>query len=431
MLDIAHSAIDNFKVRILLNSAGSTGDIYPVIALGKALGEAGHVVRLAAAPLYQDEIKRAGLEYIYIPPDWKQEDFAACMLKLVRATHPLKQLEIIYRSGMPFLEETLQRLKIALEDTDLFVCSYLFPHFKVTADHYNVPFAVVCFSHLVVPSPDYPPHDLPRLSILPKRMQNLWNNILWKISNALISRTLNKILAERIKEGKTPPIKRFVFAPADLALVAVSKKLLPKNVWIDPRFQFIGHLRWQPEEDSQLDKDLQAFCDGNEVPVLTFGSVTFDDREEKMRRFITHCPKNKKIIIQRGWAELSLVKDLPNIKFIETVSHDQLFRYASTVIHHGGAGITASVWHSGKPGIIIPHIADQYLWAKETKRMGVGLKSSKRSWPEVLPEIVAQVENNRKLRDNAENFARDLAKEDAGKTAVHLLEAFVNNQKRT
>ncbi len=416
-------------MRVLLNSAGSTGDINPVIALGRALSEAGHTVRLAAAPLFQDEIERAELEYIYIPPDWDQDIFASYMLKLVRTRHPLKQLEIIYRSGMPFLDETLERLKIALKDADLFICSYLFPHFKVTADRYNVPFSVVCFSHLIVPSPDYPPHGIPSLRIFPKKLQQFWNTTLWKISNALISRMLNKILATRIKEGKTPSIKQFIFAPADLALVAVSKNLLPTNARINPRYQFIGHLRWQSAQDPQLEKELQDFCAGNEVPVITFGSVTFDDREKKMHRFLSRWPKNKKIIIQRGWAKLSPEEDLPNIKCIDHVSHDQLFRHASVVIHHGGAGTTASVWHSGKPGIIIPHIADQFLWAKETSRMEVGLKISKRQWPELLTEYVVRVENDQKLRQNAEYFARELAREDAGKEAVKLLEDFVNNYK--
>lgn len=58
-------------MRVFLNSAGSTGDIYPIIALGRALSKAGHGVRIAADPLFQDEC-------------------AGCMLKLVRAPHPLK-----------------------------------------------------------------------------------------------------------------------------------------------------------------------------------------------------------------------------------------------------------------------------------------------------------------------------------------------------
>ncbi len=414
-------------MRVLLNSQGSTGDIYPVIALGKALLESGHSVRLATAPLFKDEVKRAGLDYIYIPPDWTKEVFAACMLKLVRAPHSLKQLEIIYRSGIPYIEDTLDRLEKALEDTDLYVCSYLFPHFKVRADRHGIPFAVVCFGHMTVPSPDYPPNGVPTMRTLPKGLQRKWNYAWWKITDMMIHRTVNKTLAASIKKGITTPVKQFIFAPADLALVAVSKKLIPAHAEIDSRFQYVGHLRWQSRENPQLDEDLEAFCAGREVPVLTFGSVTFDRREHKMRRFLRHWPNNRKIIIQRGWVDLSPEKEHSNIKVIDQVSHDQLFRHASCVIHHGGAGTTASVWHSGKPGIVIPHIADQFFWARETRHLEVGHSISKRRWPELLPKIVPEIENDQRLRKNAENLASELTLEDGGKTAVGLLEQFVRD----
>ena len=66
-------------MRILLTSHGSIGDIYPVIAYGKALLEAGHTVTFASAPLYQQEILRAGLSYFHLPPDWEQEIFTEFM----------------------------------------------------------------------------------------------------------------------------------------------------------------------------------------------------------------------------------------------------------------------------------------------------------------------------------------------------------------
>ncbi len=41
-------------MRILLTSHGSTGDIYPVIALAVALQRAGHHVRFATIPHYKN-----------------------------------------------------------------------------------------------------------------------------------------------------------------------------------------------------------------------------------------------------------------------------------------------------------------------------------------------------------------------------------------
>ena len=59
-------------MRVLLTSHGSTGDIFPVIRLGRALVEAGHEVRFATVAFFRDEVERAGLEFVYLPPDWDQ-----------------------------------------------------------------------------------------------------------------------------------------------------------------------------------------------------------------------------------------------------------------------------------------------------------------------------------------------------------------------
>ena len=124
---------------------------------------------------------------------------------------------------------------------------------------------------------------------------------------------------------------------------------------MDKRFQFTGYLRWQSEEKEGLDREIRDFTEGKSVPVLTFGSVSFDHVQEVMSRFEHHWPKGRKIIVQSGWAGLSVELARPDIKVIDEVSHDQLFKHASCVIHHGGAGTTASVLHAGVPHVVVPH----------------------------------------------------------------------------
>ena len=108
--------------------------------------------------------------------------------------------------------------------------------------------------------------------------------------------------------------------------------------------------------DEYKEKNLvvEQFCEGEKVPVLTFGSVTFENTRKIMRRFLKNWPKDKKIIIQSGWAQLAIERSNNYIFTIDRISHDQLFQHASVVIHHGGAGTTASVLHAGVPHIIIP-----------------------------------------------------------------------------
>jgi vancomycin aglycone glucosyltransferase len=109
------------------------------------------------------------------------------------------------------------------------------------------------------------------------------------------------------------------------------------------------------------------------------------------------------------------------------MSHDQLFRHASCVIHHGGAGTTASVLSAGRPHIIIPHIADQHFWGAEMERLGVGRVLKKQHWPEKLPLRVVEMEQKVHYRERAIEVQTILDKEDGPGNAVRMLEAFVSS----
>jgi vancomycin aglycone glucosyltransferase len=159
--------------------------------------------------------------------------------------------------------------------------------------------------------------------------------------------------------------------------------------------------------------------------VLTFGSVTFDDVHMVMSRFLRHWPRGKKIIVQSGWAGLSVEVARPDIKVIGSVSHDQLFRHASCIIHHGGAGTTASAMIAGKPQIIVPHIADQFFWGAEMRRLRVASVINKKVWPEKLPAKVAKVEAKKKMRRRALALGERVRAENGPGTAVRILEEYV------
>jgi vancomycin aglycone glucosyltransferase len=411
-------------MRVLLTSHGSTGDIYPLIGLGRALLEAGHDVRYATAPLYRREIEAAGLEFVAMPPEWGPELFAEFMRELNRCKHPLLQLVHIYCGALPFMGEVIRRTTAALKDTDLLVGSYFFPHFNAIAQRAGVPFAAFAFCHNLTPSDEHPPEGFPGLRALPAALRRPYCRAAWHAANHLVDFALNSICRALFREHGLPPMRGFLTDPAKLELVAVTRAL-GEHRQPRPQFQFTGYLRWQTAPNPRLEQELVEFCAGEEVPVLTFGSVTFDDVHVIMGRFLRHWPADRKIIIQSGWAGLSVDVARPGIKVIGPMSHDQLFRHASCVIHHGGAGTTASVIFAGKPQIIIPHIADQFFWGAEIKRLRVGNVLHKKTWPEKLPARVAKTESKKKLRRRAAELGARVRAEDGPATAVRLLEEFV------
>jgi len=412
-------------MRVLLTSHGSTGDIYPVIRLGQALVEAGHHVRFATVSLFRKEIESAGVEFVYLPPDWDQSGFAEAMRDLTKAKNPLDLMRIIYSESLPFLDEILDTLERELETADVFVTSYLFANLCKLARKAGVPCAVTTFAHNVVPSVSYQPEGLPRLLVAPKSLQRCWNRMLWQITDRVLCWQINRVVGAAMERHSMGRSESFALAPADRVLVTVSPGLFqPQQLW-DDRFIFTGFLRWQSSRNEALAAKLEAFCQGERVPILTFGSVTFDESRKVMTRFMRNWPPGKKVIIQSGWAGLTIERPHAEMLRIEQVSHDQLFQYASMVIHHGGAGTTGSVLHAGVPNIIIPHIGDQWFFASEVKRLGVGWEVKRKRWPEDLPKAVRTVENSKKMQSRAKEVAAQLAQEDGPGTAVAALEALV------
>ena len=412
-------------MRVLVTSHGSTGDIYPMIRLGVALREAGHDVRYATTPYFRDEVERAALKFVSLPPNWDQTGFAEAMRELAASAHGIDLLERIYRETEPYLSEVVGRLLEEVETADLFVCSYVFGHMSKLARMKGVPSAVAIFAHNSVPSDRYPPEHTPRLLIPVRWVRKFYNRTLWHFADKVVAARINAIIGEGLAEEGVPPVKSFFIPDADLALVTVSPNVFPPEKARHPQFVFPGYLRWQAEEDPALEADLQAFCAGQEVPVLTFGSINFDHARKIMYRFLDNWPVGKKIIVQRGWANLTIESPGGDQKVVGKVSHDQLFKFASVVIHHGGAGTTASVLHAGKPHVIIPHMGDQYFFAREVERLGVGRDLKRKNWPENLPTAVRKVEKSARMRRRAERLAAQLSEEDGPREAVRILEELV------
>ncbi len=415
-------------MRVILTSHGSTGDIFPMIGLGVALQRAGHSVRFATIPHYRSDIEDAGLEFYPLCPNWEQADLSYWMGRLQKIRSPIYQLREIYVGARPYIPEMIARMDDALTTADLLVSSYLFPMNKSIADRCGVPFATFAFAPHVVPSPDYPPENLPSPRWWPRRVRERWNLWLWNLGNRLVDRVINSAVREPLRDAGLPKVRDFFSAPANLVLVGVSEALLrPAGARYHPRFRFTGYCRWQARPDEKIEKEVEEFCASESVPVLTFGSMVYDRPGEVMERFLQAWPRDRKIIVQRGWAQFPALAADGHIKVIGPVSHDRLLRHASVVIHHGGAGTTATAFHAGKPQVVVPHIGDQNYFGREVERLGVGTRLNKKHWPETLFPTVRRVLESAAHAARAKKIRAHLETENGAERATLELEKFVQH----
>jgi len=82
---------------------------------------------------------------------------------------------------------------------------------------------------------------------------------------------------------------------------------------------------------------------------------------------------NLAILINTSWGGIELEDELPEQVFVvNDIPYDWLFDRVAAVIHHGGSGTTHSALRFNKPQLILPHIADQFLWNKLIQKTGRG-----------------------------------------------------------
>jgi vancomycin aglycone glucosyltransferase len=414
-------------MRVVVTSHGSTGDIFPLIAVCRALRDAGHAVCFATSPPFRAEIESAGLRYAELPPKWSREELAYWMGRLQLFATPLMQLRELYRAASPHVTALVDAMDQVLEGADLLVSSYLFPMNRAIAGRRGVRFATFAFAHNTVPSRYYPPEGVPRLRYFPRAVQHLWNRSCWRAGNVAVDMTINWTIARELRARGLPAVKDFFSKPADLVMVGVSPGLMHPPFRLHPRFRFVGYCRWQSPRSDAMARDLAAFTQGESVPVLTFGSMVYHDPAAWMRRFVRAWPRDRKIVVQQGWAGFAVPPGHEHIKVVGPVSHEQLFAHASVVIHHGGAGTTASVMNAGRPQIVVPHIADQNFFAFEVRRLGCGVKLARAHWPERLAAIVARLEASADVWRAAAHAQAVMRAEDGPAAAVREMEMFVES----
>jgi sterol 3beta-glucosyltransferase len=102
------------------------------------------------------------------------------------------------------------------------------------------------------------------------------------------------------------------------------------------------------------------------------------------------------------------------------VPHDWLFQHVSAVVHHGGFGTTAAVLRAGVPGILIPHVIDQFYWAQRVHELGVGPKFISRGRLDAvgLRSAIEQALADGPIRERAAELGRRIRAEPDGVAAA-------------
>ena len=412
-------------MKIAIAAWGTVGDVYPILALAERLLKKDHKVRVCAPAIYKDKVVQIGADFYEVGVAFELTEFHQTMDTVMAMRDPMAPLLLIAKEGILRRgEKWYTDCLAAMEGFDLAICHSIDIPAQEAAIRNGLPWFTVTYCPGFIKTPDNAPYPFPNWS-------PTFNAIVWKLVSLRLKYAVDPLFNQFITsvggEPRASVASDEMYSP-HLNLIAASPTICPPaNLSENHKFTGIWHLT-QP--DYVPPAELTDFlADGPPPIVITFGSMGGSDGREITKILIDAVKiTNQRAIIQAGWGLLGTKATDSDIFCTEYVPHRWLFPKASCVVHHGGAGTTASVCRAKVPSVVVPHIADQFYWGKRLFDLGVAPKSlHRRNLTEKrLAKRIEQVLQTPTMTEKAEALGTQMESEDGLTTAVDLIESFYN-----
>jgi sterol 3beta-glucosyltransferase len=420
--------------RITLIAYGTQGDAQPAVALGKALLQKGHEVRILASANFLEWISGHGLGMAATEIDVQQIMMGEGGQDWVeKGTNPLAQLRImkrlLNRDGWQMMVDAWH----ACQGAKVIISSF-------TSDVYAVSIAEKLGARHISAPPQpsmFATRDGRALLNAPFSGRQSWINYLfgkvvienggWQLYGALANRFRQEVLG-------LPPqnARQNTAARRKMLLVhAYSRHVVPQPADWPVNFHTSGYFfldeigGWQPPAE------LVAFLSAGPPAVgIGFGSMTGRDPRRVMALVLDALRlSGQRAVLLSGWAGV-IPEDLPPTAYhLPAAPHQWLFPRLAAVVHHGGAGSTGASLRAGIPTIIVPHMADQPFWGSRVAALGVGPKPLPR--PKLTAEALAQrirvAIGDESMKQRAAKLGQLIRAEDGIGRATEIIERFLGD----
>jgi sterol 3beta-glucosyltransferase len=418
-------------MQLSIVAMGSRGDVQPYLALALGLQRAGYQVNVCADRLFEHLVISSGLPFVpvtAVPMSMMQQN-------LSRVGGPLKLMGWLERHFKPLARQFFADLEAATRQTDAILYSSLaFAGYHVAEKHHIPTLAIYTV-------PITPTHDFQSPSFPPPpawfpftRSYNWWS---FRFSNQLFIYLIKGVVNECRRDVLgLKPLPESFYRHLDVSSMPVvygfSPTLLPRpSDWGD-WLQVSGHWFLDDQSDWRPPEDLVRFLEAGNPPVYVgFGSMVDAQIENATRSVLGALSRSgQRGILLGGWGGLGAGNLPQTVLRLESVPHGWLFPKVSAVVHHGGAGTTATGLRNGKPSVVVPFFADQPFWGRRVHQLGAGPAPIPftRLSVDNLTHAIDQALNDPAIHRNAAILGEKLQREDGVGRAVGYIQAYLKNK---
>ncbi len=406
---------------------GTWGDIRPHVVLGMGLQRAGHQVQVVASRVYEAWVRARGLAYHPLQTDTNL--FTRQNAALLDAGI-LRQMQMARQKLNPIMAEMAREVLAATRQSDVLLTVEF-----GAALLFGVLQANQLKTILINPAPLNPTSQLS--TVLPpaptwfpfrSRYNRMGYGIMRRAGWMMMDGPRRAVAAQHPPASAGRYRQYAALLDATPALTTVSPQVVaPPTDW-PAHHRMTGYL-FDDDPDWTPPPALTAFIEAGEPPVyIGFGSMP-DSRPQHTTRLIVEAVQRsgKRAVLLRGWAGLGAADLPPNLYLLGYAPHHWLFPRMAGLIHHGGAGTTASGLRAGKPAVIIPFSADQPFWGRHLHQLGVAGPPIPRKalTVEALTRAIHTVTEDPTLQANARALSEKIAHEDGLGEALRSIAQFI------
>ena len=401
-------------MKIVLATSGSRGDVQPMVALTLGLRKKGHEVLLVGPPERMEWAKELGCPYQGLGCD--VTEFLDSIDNPISIPSAVKFVNYVRNE----IRTQFQMLPDIIKGADLVVGSSLMFALSSIAEALNIQYLYVVFTPQLFPS-SFHPFPAVKTQTLPG-----WcNRLTWQLAFWFDRFNTQRLVNRYRKQFKLRPLShlwRHVLGHNPIAACDCQIAEIPPDVTPRPIQTGYMHLH-MPKPDYP---ELEDFLNSDSPPIYAgFGSMPPKDQARHVPLFIKAARQlGKRIIISKMWSNPMDISYSKDVFFIRNYPHEYLFPRTAAIIHHGGAGTTATATRSGRPQIIVPHILDQYYHGYKIFMSGLGAKPVRRSRISLktITQALTFCLSNPDIQMRAEAVARSIQAEQSLEKTIQIIE---------
>jgi len=428
------SRFKKMKMKILLISLGTRGDIEPFLAQAEKIQERDHEIFCLFPEQFRDIVEGLGYHFRGLDKRFLEmldsstgKSVMAGGGGVIKKTWNFFQL---IKSSFKIQSNLILQQKEAIDqiqpDRVIFHPKTLYCVLPAMANPEKY-FLLNPIPLLVHPHMDYPHLGLSKW----KPFSPKWNKKTYKWVNAMRYKTFGKFLKPHYKDF--PSID---FSPKYLAnfemnvlktLYQISPTLFPKPSYWPESAYVIGHFSRNQTKDFIPEPKLLEWLEAHPKAILlTFGSMT-NPRPKELSKLILGILEKHQIpaLVNLSWGGLEKIEgNSDRIFYINQIPYDWVLPKLYGMIHHGGSGTTHSGAKSGVVQLIIPHIMDQYFWNRLIQKNGLGpLGTSIHNFdPEKFETALEDFWTNPNYPLKAKEITQKMKSENDFSTVLNLIE---------